>query len=218
MKKWNECCYFWKMRHFHYMKVLPILLLATLFGCVNAQEEETNASNSIEMPSKDSVFVVLPEFLADRFDYPVGKPNAKGYFNAQGFGKNTHLGDDWNGLGGGDSDLGDPVYAIADGYVTFAQQHNASWGNVIRIIHYLPDSSQVESLYAHCDEILVKEHQWVSVGDQIGTIGNANGRYKAHLHLELRYEIGMPIGKGYDSDTKGYLDPTGYIERHRKVN
>ncbi len=199
------------------MKTLPILLLAVLFSCVNAQQNDEIQPSHNETASKDSSFVVPSEYVADQFDYPVGKPDAKGYFNAQGFGDNTHLGDDWNGLGGGDSDLGDPVYAIADGYVTFAQEHNASWGNVIRIVHYLPDSSQVESLYAHCNEILVKENQWVSVGDQIGTIGNANGRYKAHLHLELRYEVGMPIGGGYDSDTKGYFDPTGYIERHRKV-
>lgn len=198
------------------MRTLPILLLVVLIGCVNAQEDANETTNDSLVQQEDT-FEVPTEFIADRFDFPVGKPDAKGYFNAQGFGDNTHLGDDWNGLGGGDSDLGDPVYAIADGYVTFAEAHNASWGNVIRIVHYLPDSSQVESLYAHCNEILVKEKQWVSVGDQIGTIGNANGRYKAHLHLELRHKIGMSIGKGYDSNTKGYLNPTEYIKRHRWV-
>lgn len=199
------------------MRILPFILLYLLFGCANAQQDENLSAETSHSKTKDSTFIILPEFTANHFDYPVGKPNANGYFNAQKFGKNNHLGDDWNGLGGGDSDLGDPVYAIASGYVTFAKDHNPSWGNVIRIVHFLPDSTQIESLYAHCNEMFVKENQWVSVGEKIGTIGNANGQYKAHLHLEMRDQIGMPIGVGYDSETEGYLDPTAFIESHRSL-
>ena len=200
------------------MRPFYFFLLFALFSCVSAQEEQHTSLTETAPPVENSSFVVPKEFLANRFDYPVGKPDAKGYFNAQKFGKNAHLGDDWNGLGGGDSDLGDPIYAIASGYVAYATDHNDSWGNVIRITHYLPDSSQVESLYAHCNEMLVKENQWVSVGDQIGTIGNANGNYKAHLHLELRDEIGLPVGGGYSRDTRGYVDPTAFIEAHRVIS
>jgi len=203
------------------MKPFYFFFLFAIFGCVSAQEDSPQALNEeiiTKDPSQDSNFTVPPEFIANRFDYPVGKPDAKGYFNAQKFGKNTHLGDDWNGLGGGNSDLGDPVYAIASGYVTYATDHNASWGNVIRITHYLPDSTQVESLYAHCDEMMVKENQWVSVGDQIGTIGDAHGNWIAHLHLEMRDEVGMPVGAGYGRDTKGYIDPTEFIESHRVIS
>jgi murein DD-endopeptidase MepM/ murein hydrolase activator NlpD len=199
------------------MKILPFLLIYLLFSCVRAQQEEKITESDPVSNEEDSIFVILPEFIANQFDYPVGKPDSKGYFNAQKFGKNNHLGDDWNGLGGGNSDLGDPIYAIASGYVTFAKDHNPSWGNVIRIVHFLPDGKQVESLYAHCNEILVSENQWVSVGDKIGTIGNAHGRYKAHLHLELRSEVGLSIGKGYDSNTEGYLDPTEFIDSHRTI-
>lgn len=199
------------------MKILPFLLIYLLFSCVRAQQEEKITESDPVSIEEDSTFAILPEFIANQFDYPVGKPDSKGYFNAQKFGKNNHLGDDWNGLGGGNSDLGDPIYAIASGYVTFAKDHNPSWGNVIRMVHFLPDGKQVESLYAHCNEILVSENQWVSVGDKIGTIGNAHGRYKAHLHLELRSEVGLSIGKGYDSNTEGYLDPTEFIDSHRTI-
>ena len=60
--------------------------------------------------------------LADGFDFPVGKPNADGYYKARGMRLRSpqHFGEDWNGRNGGDSDLGDPVYAAADGIVTFA--------------------------------------------------------------------------------------------------
>ena len=40
--------------------------------------------------------------LADGFDYPVGKPDGEGYYIFRGFSPNGHLGEDWNGNGGGD--------------------------------------------------------------------------------------------------------------------
>ncbi|WP_299229821.1 M23 family metallopeptidase, partial [uncultured Psychroserpens sp.] len=118
-----------------------------------------------------------PEFVYDSlyvsksFDFPVGKPDAKGYYNAQKFQENMHLGDDWNAVTGGNSDLGDPIYSIANGYVKFADNHGGGWGNVIRIIHKMPNGKMIESLYAHCDTILVKEKQWIKKGTKIGTIG-----------------------------------------------
>ena len=153
--------------------------------------------------------------LINGFDFPVGKPEAKGYYNAQTFGVNLHLGDDWNGVGGGNTDLGDSIYSIANGKVVFAKDVKGGWGNVIRIVHQFEDGQQIESLYAHCDEILVNEGDFVKKGDKIGTIGTANGIYLAHLHFEIREVVGMPIGSGYSSDTKGYLDPTAFIKKNR---
>lgn len=198
------------------MKWLPCIALFLLFGCVSAQEDENPEAEIIEKIN-DSTFVIPTEYIANQFDFPVGKPDANGYFNAQKFGKNQHLGDDWNGVGGGNTDLGDPIYAIASGFVVYAQEHIPSWGNVIRIVHFLPNGEKVESLYAHCQEMLVAPDQWVNVGDKIGTIGNANGVYKAHLHLEIREEVGLPIGPGYAVEHDGYVDPTEFIEMHRTV-
>ena len=153
--------------------------------------------------------------MTDGFDFPVGNPNAKNYYNAQKFGVNNHLGDDWNGIGGGNTDLGDPIYSIGNGYVSSAKNINGGWGNVIRIVHYIEKDNQVESLYAHCDEIFVEKGDYVEKGQKIGTIGNNDGNYLAHLHFELRNEIGKPIGGGYSSITKGYLDPTKFIKNNR---
>ena len=41
--------------------------------------------------------------VAAGFDFPVGPPDAQGYYDAQSFGRNRHLGEDWNGNGGGNS-------------------------------------------------------------------------------------------------------------------
>ncbi|MEM6687327.1 MAG: M23 family metallopeptidase, partial [Bacteroidota bacterium] len=163
----------------------------------------------------EDIFKKNPAYIAKGFDYPVGKPNAKGYYNAQKFQENNHLGDDWNGTGGGNTDLGDPIYTIANGYVTFAEDYGGGWGNVIRIVHKYK-GKYYESLYAHCDKMLVKKGDFVKKGTKIGTIGNANGAYYAHLHFEIRDDIFMEIGGGYSTDTKGYVDPTKFIKSNRK--
>lgn len=159
-----------------------------------------------------------PLAFADGFDFPVGAPDGAGYYDAQPFGTDFHLGGDWNGVGGGDSDRGAPVTAIADGAVTFAVDVGGGWGNVVRIAHRIRDAGGdrlVESLYAHLDRIDVAVGQRVRRGAPIGTIGDAHGQYLAHLHLELRARPGLPLGEGYAAETTGYLDPTAFIRGHR---
>lgn len=155
---------------------------------------------------------------AGTFGFPVGDGSATGYYNAQPFGENAHLGDDWNGNGGGDTDLGDPVLAIADGVVTSADDHGGGWGNVVRLVHDVGPGGapvHVESLYAHLDSMDVSAGAVVRRGHRIGTIGDAGGRYPAHLHLEVRDRVGLPLGRGYGSETRGYLDPTAFILARR---
>ncbi|MCB9793468.1 MAG: M23 family metallopeptidase [Alphaproteobacteria bacterium] len=162
---------------------------------------------------------LVPE--ADGFDWPVGPPAAQGYYDAQPFGRNDHLGEDWNGVGGGDSDLGDPVYALAHGWVSLAEDVGRGWGQVVRVVHRVPPEEPggraqvVESLYAHLDTIEVEVGDLVLRGQKLGSIGDAGGLYPAHLHLELRERPGMPVGGGYSRDTRGYLSPSAFITEHR---
>lgn len=188
-----------------------ILTAVVLVGCTVSKDEPQ--LTAIQQFLKEEP----PQLIADGFDFPVGVPNANGYYNAQPFGQNTHLGDDWNGVSGGNTDLGDPVYCVAHGKVFYAEDYGEAWGNVIRIIHYLPDSSKVESLYAHCDTMFVQKGDWIEKGTQIGTIGTAHGGYPAHLHFEMRDDLTLSIGKGYSSMNEGYLNPTEFIETHRKL-
>jgi len=157
----------------------------------------------------------------DGFDMPVGAPDGKGYYIAQLFGNSSnHLGEDWNGVGGGNSDLGDPVYAIADGAVYWSKINKGSWGNIVRIIHNIgtvDEPRYIESLYAHLDTVMVWEGQELLRGQQIGTIGDAHKNFQAHLHLEIRKQINTPIGKAYTTDTTGfhYRRPLPFIEKRR---
>lgn len=165
----------------------------------------------------DSIFNQNLSFVSQSFDFPVGKPNGKNYFKAREFGQQKHLGEDWNGVGGGNTDLGDPVYSISNGYVSFAENVCCGWGNIVRVVHKFPDHPEypyVESFYAHLDQINVQPGDLIQRGQQVGTIGTANGKYSAHLHLEIRSFIDMGIGPGYSDDTFGFLVPTKFIQKY----
>jgi murein DD-endopeptidase MepM/ murein hydrolase activator NlpD len=163
--------------------------------------------------------------LSDGFDYPLGaggsltpSKDSDGYYLSQDFGgESYHLGEDWNGEAGGNTDLGDPVYAASIGKVSYAGWSGDGWGNVVVIQHRLPDGRRVATLYGHLQKILV--HRWQEVGrrQQIGTMGNANGRYLAHLHFELRTDPSLGVGHGYDPDTTGYTDPSEFIDEQRNL-
>jgi len=167
----------------------------------------------------------MDNIISDGFDFPVGKPDAKGYYNAQGFlstgyKKNPHLGEDWNGVRGGNTDLGDPVYSISNGKVVLCQNVKG-WGEIVIIRHKLPDSNEIESMYAHFDAVNVKINDIVSRGQQIGTIGTGDGNYPAHLHFEIRKKNCKSwgiVGPGYSNNHSGWVDPTAYINENRKFH
>jgi hypothetical protein len=155
---------------------------------------------------------------ATHFDFPLGNENGAMAYNAQHFTENKHLGDDLNGIGGENSDLGDPIYAIADGRVLLARDGGPGWGNVVILLHaYLEKGERkyVQSYYGHVQEMLVHPGETVKRGQQIATVGTANGRYFAHLHFEMREFLTPFIGAGYRDDTRGWINPTKFIEEHR---
>lgn len=203
---------------------IPFLLLI----CVGCQEPSAPRQPNVQqvkeevrpLSLQDSIrqfFEDHPDMISDGFDFPVGKPNGTGYYNAQPFGKNLHLGDDWNAVTGGNSDLGDSIFAIGHGLVTVSKDFGGGWGNVVRVIHRVSGAPDlfVESLYAHCDTLLVTPGDLVERGDLIATIGNAGGVYYAHLHLEIRKQPGLPLGGGYGRDTTKHVDPTSFIKSYR---
>jgi murein DD-endopeptidase MepM/ murein hydrolase activator NlpD len=160
--------------------------------------------------------------LADGFDFPVGKPNGKGYYKARGFRSRGHLGEDWDGLGGGDTDLGDPIYCIGDGIVVFARDCKMGWGNVIIVRHVYRDGDaikNIDSFYGHLQKILVHGGQAVKRGQQIATMGNAHGLYDAHLHLEIRRNIEIGMSRAaFARDFNNYYDPSQFIASHRVLS
>lgn len=159
--------------------------------------------------------------IADGFDQPVGKPDAEGYYMSRGFRANYHMGEDWNGLGGGNSDLGDPVYSVAHGYVVMARDIRMGWGNLVIVRHTFLENRElkvVDSVYAHLDRILVREGQQVVRGQQVGTIGTNRGMYTAHLHFELRKNLAIGFNqRRFARNLTNYHVPKKFIEPRRKL-
>jgi len=160
--------------------------------------------------------------LANGFDFPIGKPDAQGYYKARGFRSKGHLGEDWDGVRGGDTDLGDPIYCIGDGVVVFARDCHQGWGNVIIVRHAFREGGTVkniDSLYGHVQKMLVHRGEAVSRGQQIATMGNAHGLYDAHLHLEIRKNIEIGMSRtAFARDFSNYYDPSQFILTHRHLS
>ncbi|HVF29390.1 MAG TPA: M23 family metallopeptidase [Pyrinomonadaceae bacterium] len=187
------------------------LLLVALHGCASPHD-----------PNK-----AIPEFLlkfpSESFATPVGPSDysteqndwADGWYNAQDFGENRHLGEDWNKTTGGDTDCGETVYAAADGGIIYAGDAGPGWGGVIIVEHTAPDGTKLRSLYGHL-EMLLRTSGTVKRREAIGTIGSANGRYKCHLHFELRWNacpVWNEVGPGYSDARNGWIDPSEFIEK-----
>ncbi|MDP3241766.1 MAG: M23 family metallopeptidase, partial [Reyranella sp.] len=157
--------------------------------------------------------------LATRFRHPLGNgaitpaADGDGYYVAQGFnepnpdvGGSFHLGVDWNGDGGGDTDLGRPVYAVANGAVIAVVSNQGAsttgFGNYVVIRHDLPEPTlvdgvsvtRVNSLYAHLDNVSgLSVGSVVSIGQQIGALGKSGNADAAHLHFEMTRGDVLPI-------------------------
>jgi murein DD-endopeptidase MepM/ murein hydrolase activator NlpD len=160
--------------------------------------------------------------VTDGFDLPVGKPDGEGYYVFRGFYPNAHMGEDWNGNGGGNTDLGDPVYATADGVVVYSQDYGRSWGNLVILRHAVQTPGGplqvVDSVYAHLDKRFVRLYQPVKRGQPVGTIGTAHGRYAAHLHFEIRKNLRIgPYQRSFARDYTNYYAPRQYISPRRQL-
>jgi murein DD-endopeptidase MepM/ murein hydrolase activator NlpD len=157
--------------------------------------------------------------LADGFDFPVGKPDAAGYYRFRGFIRGDHMGEDWNGSRGGNSDLGAPVYAIGHGIVVYSKDYASNWGNVVIIRHAYRENGTVryvDSLYGHLHQRLVQTYDTVSRGDKIGSIGSNRGMYVAHLHFEIRKNINIALKhRDYAMDFSNYHRPSEFISQRR---
>ncbi|MEO8614247.1 MAG: M23 family metallopeptidase [Luteolibacter sp.] len=219
-------------------KVLSFLVLALagIGGVVILQKSKSrsfqDADVPLSMPEKGEVdqrFQFLSAWQtgqiprAQRFDPPLGTEHLGLVYNAQKFWDMNetrgghHTGDDLNGIGGMNTDLGDPVFATADGLVLYAGEPSPGWGKLVVVAHKSLDGRTLHSMYAHLNRMDVKIGSLVARGGKIGTVGTANGYYPAHLHFEMRASDGVDIGAGYASKPLNRLDPMGTVNALRNA-
>ena len=196
-----------------YLKIFGALAVLLLQACTSEPDPSKHIPESLlKFPRASFTYPVGPaEFITEKNDW------WDDWHNAQDFGENRHLGEDWNKKSGGDTDCGEPVYAAADGNIAVAGDAGPGWRNVVVVEHTAADGTKLFSLYGHLQSMSRTEGP-VGRREQIGSIGNANGRYMCHLHFELRSgdcPIGIQAGPGYGDNTHGWVDPSEFIDRTR---
>lgn len=97
---------------------------------------------------------------------------------------------------------GSPIYAIADGVVTYSEVSDYGFGNHVRIVSTI-NGEQVEALYAHMqmNSSPLKLGDVVKVGDFIGLVGSTGTSTGSHLHFEIKLN-------GVNVDPFAYLQAT----------
>jgi lipoprotein-anchoring transpeptidase ErfK/SrfK len=183
--------------------------------------------------------------VADGFDYPCGDVDGKGSYTDRATGKaykgwyvathfadnysfGIHPGEDWNGVGGGNTDLGQDVFTVANGRVVFAASCGKLFGNVVMIDHVFYENNakrHIRSVYVHLQDMRVKEGEEVRRRQLIGHIGQDPDRYfPAHLHFEMRWDDSLPATYWPSSNQKDvawvkehYAEPTAFLQSHRRL-
>jgi murein DD-endopeptidase MepM/ murein hydrolase activator NlpD len=115
---------------------------------------------------------------------PFAMPIKDSFRFTSGFGYRwgrLHAGTDFAGA------HGTPIYATADGVVTFAGWQSG-YGRLIKIQHEFG----IETRYAHNSKLYVTAGQRVSRGDRIAAMGNTGRSTGTHLHYEVRVG-GKPV-------------------------
>jgi murein DD-endopeptidase MepM/ murein hydrolase activator NlpD len=109
---------------------------------------------------------------------------------------------------------GTPVFATADGVVTFAGRYpiaqSVAWwrfGNVVVLRH----SDHFITIYGHCDTLKVSTGQQVRQGQAIAGVGSTGWSTNSHLHYEVRSDLERP-------GTFDPIDPRIYILNYQWNN
>ena len=95
------------------------------------------------------------------------------------------------------SPMGSPIFAMADGVVTWAGPR-AGYGNMVEINH----GQGLSTRYGHASAVTVKVGDVVSRGDEIAKVGSTGRSTGPHVHFEVL--------RGHHQ-----VDPIGYLERDR---
>jgi len=141
-----------------------ILFLSCTASCGHSGKP---ATSSVQAPGTTTPATgnVFDDYLradsapADGFDFPFGTGDGggsyqdtatgqkyDGWYVATHFGETyslgIHPGEDWNGNGGGNTDLGQDVFAVANGRTVFAANCGRLWGNVVVIEHVFYENQE----------------------------------------------------------------------------
>lgn len=133
----------------------------------------------------DIYTLAVNDFKAEQNKMPIGYPYGSAYNINPGFGWRIHpifgTPDYHTGV-----DISVPyghgLKTTGDGRVVEAH-YSGGYGYMIKIYH----RDGIESLYAHCSELLVDVGDFVRRGDIIAKAGNSGTATESHVHYEIIY-------------------------------
>lgn len=186
---------------------LRALIIILMLGSVGVVWEVFSAlQKNINNKSVENGAVTTIQ-VANSFGWPVNDRNNYGLSGGHDFDITSHAdfhpGLDWNRRGAGPYDRGDSVFALANGYVEYADwvyNRDGSpgrFGRSVLIRHPLSDNTSVWSFYAHLELINVVPNDPVAIGEKIGEIGDSGCNKdpkpcSPHLHWEIRLSPSEP--------------------------
>ena len=217
-------------------KIIRVVAVAVAIGTlagILAASLNSSADGPPSLPTADGFQLPFGDGTASATYVSTHGVSFTGWYVAAGFLDQTYLrdrgalhpGEDWNGVGGGDTDLGQPVLAAAAGRVESIELGAPGWGNVMMLRHVTLAGETVFTVYAHVEHISVVEGELVRRGERLAKVGKGErDRYWAHVHLEVR-KANMayfppsfwPSSHDLDSDwvRTHYYEPRAFLSAHR---
>ncbi len=151
----------------------------------------------VVVPAASNVFARTADTFTNNPLSPIQWPFTTGVPISDGFGPRVapcggcssyHKGMDMN------PGQGTPIQVVAEGVVTVAQASDNGGLGVYAEIEHVIDGQRITSVYGHMLEgsLQLTEGQVVTVGEQVGNVGNTGTSTGAHLHFEIHVD-GAPI-------------------------
>ena len=124
---------------------------------------------------------------------------------------------DWNLESMGNTDKGEILVAPFTSICTAALDFGGTYGKIIQLI--APDDGRIAVWSGwHCEDMYVQVGQLLTMGESIGTIGTANGRWAAHLHEQIGYakNRGLPLPTDFITATQRceWVDCAEFYKAH----
>jgi murein DD-endopeptidase MepM/ murein hydrolase activator NlpD len=152
-----------------------VTLIALALGLRTILPQEGQPTPSI-LPDQYPTSASAPAVTEGQFQWPTIRHDISGWLF------NDPRNPDHPGLDIA-AQTGDPIFAVAEGTVSFAGE-KGDYGNLVIVDH----ADDWQSYYAQLSEIAVEVGQQVRQGELLGAAGASGLSSGPHLHFELRYQ------------------------------
>ena len=221
----------------HARRLFPIIAVVLTSAAGGLAEEPVPpvapdpapAPAHLEMAKK-----LLDPGLADGFDFPAGGPEGKAPYispttrrkyagwkvtfrpgEPDADSGQRHTGEAWNGSGGGATDAGQPVFAVAAGTVRDVKE--TPRGPAVTVEHRFVENGALRTVWSISSglaDVKLKAGDPVKRRQQLGTIADRGAGATVQLYLEIRTQ--WPPPEEADS-VAGCESPSEFIRMHRKL-